>query len=140
MQIERERIAEVDDSSTLRFAIALRTAARTFHSTDPAQCAAILGPSSAASPGRSAAALAAISPALESLLDARTTSRPALAADPDTLRQVKEGLGRSRPEVKSDAPAVDLKIDCDRLLLMYDMAVSQNPDTGAALVRALQGH
>jgi hypothetical protein len=130
-QIEHARLAEVDDGSALRFAVALRSAARDFHSSDPAQCAAILGPPEAAAPMRSAAALSAISPALAALLDAPTTSRATTATDPRPL----PALLSPRP----DASRVDSRLDCDRLLLMYDTAVSQSPDTGAAFVRALQG-
>ncbi|MGH8288590.1 MAG: GYF domain-containing protein [Steroidobacteraceae bacterium] len=131
MHIEHERLAEVDDASALRFAVALRAAARDFHFSDPAQCAAILGPPSAAAPIRSAAALSAISPALAGLLDAPTTSRAAaVVADLPTLQ--------SLPSARSAASDVGSRISCDRLLLMYDTVVSQNPDTGAAFVRALQ--
>jgi hypothetical protein len=42
--IERGRLADVDDASVLRLLVALRTAARPFQSSDPAQCVAILGP------------------------------------------------------------------------------------------------
>jgi hypothetical protein len=129
--IERERLAEVDDASALRFAVALRAAARAFHFSDPARCAAILEPPSAAAPIRSAAALAAMSPALADLLEAPTTARaPAAPADLPSLQPLP-----SAPSAASDANA---RISCDRLLLMYDMAVSQTPATGAAFVRALQ--
>lgn len=126
-EIERERLAAVADPSALRFAMALRTAARTFRSSDPAQCAAILGPQSAATPARSAAALAAITPALAALVDAPMTQR---AAAP---------TARAPPSGEADAAEADPRMSCDRLLLMYDDAATQSPDTGAAFVRAMQG-
>ena len=128
-EIERERLGDVGDSGALRFALALRTAARTFRSSDPAQCAAILGPQSAATPVRSAAALSAIAPALTNLLDAPVT--PRAAADADLTTQTLADAG-------SDAD-VDPKVACDRLLLMYDGAAAQTPDAGAAFVRAMLG-
>jgi GYF domain 2 len=124
VQVERERLAEADDPSVLRFALALRGAARDFHSSDPAQCAAILAPLAAA-PARSAAALASIGPALAALLQAPHTSR--IAAPP------------AGATTQGEAPAADPRMECDRLLLMYDTALGQTPGTGAALVRALQG-
>lgn len=127
--IERERLGDVGDSGALRFALALRAAARTFRSADPAQCAAILGPQSPATPVRSAAALSAIAPALTSLLDAPVT--PHAAANADLTTQTLADVG-------SDADA-DPKVACDRLLLMYDGAVAQTPDAGAAFVRAMLG-
>jgi GYF domain 2 len=131
-EIEHERLAEVDDGSVLRFAIALRSAARDFRASDPAQCAAILGPPSAAAPLRSAVALSAISPALEGLLVAPTPARATAAAAPLAPLQ-------ALPIARSAAADADARINCDRLLLMYDTAVGQSPDTGAAFVRALQG-
>ena len=120
--IERGRLADVDAGSALRLLVELRTAARRFQSLDPAQCVAILEPQAAAAPIRSAAALAAISPALVGLLDAPV--RP--------QRQTP-------PSAAPDAPHVNPKLDCDRLLLMYDAAVASNADAGAAFIRALQG-
>ncbi len=122
--IERGRLADVDDGSALRLLVALRTAARRFQSSDPAQCVAILRPQSAAAPIRSAAALTAISPALVGLLDARAPPPGAAESHRNTLQ---------------DAPDVNPRLDCDRLLLMYDTAVASSPDTGAAFIRALQG-
>lgn len=140
-QIERERLAAVDDSSALRFAASLRSAARPFQSSDPAQCAAILGPLSATSPARSAAALAAIGPALVAILDAPTTlSGTAPTIDIDALQQVKEAVGQSFPGAQPDASDDDGKMGCDRLLLMYDTAMTESPGTAAAFVRELQGH
>ena len=125
--IERQRLADVDDSSALRFALALRAAARTFRSSDPAQCAAILEPVSAASAVRSAAALAAIAPALSALLDAPRTQRTA-------------GLTpRKPPSTGPDTADASPKMSCDHLLFMYDGAAAQTPDIGAAFVRAMQG-
>jgi hypothetical protein len=125
-EIEREHLAAVADSSALRFAVALRTAARTFRSSDPAQCAAILGPRSAAGPVRSAAALAAITPALAALLAAPMTRRAAAPA------------AQAPPSGEADTADADSRMRCDRLLLMYDDAATQTPDTGAAFVRAMQ--
>ncbi|HEX5459551.1 MAG TPA: GYF domain-containing protein [Steroidobacteraceae bacterium] len=137
-EIERDRLAAVADSSVLRFAVALRSAARAFHASEPAQCAAILGP--AASPARSAAALAAISPALAGLLDAPTVPRVATAGDRSALQQVSETVSQSPPSAQPDATDDDPKVRCDRLLLLYDGAVAQSPDAGAAVVRGLLGH
>lgn len=140
-QIERGRLAAVADSSALRFAISLRSAARPFQSSDPRQCAAILGAPSATSGVRSAGALAAISPALDGLLDAPTTPRAdTAAADLTALRQVRATVGQSLPGMSSGAPDTDSRLDCDRLLLIYDTALRQSPDRGAAIVRALQGY
>jgi len=139
-EIERDRLTAVADSSVLRFAVALRSAARTFHASDPAQCAAILGPRAAASPARSAAALAAISPALAGLLDAPTVPRAVTAGDRSALQQVSETVSQSPPSAQPDAPDDDPKVHCDRLLLLYDAAVAQSPDAGAAVVRGLLGH
>jgi len=125
VEVARERLAEADDASVLRFALALRGAARDFHSSDPAQCAAILAPVTAAAPVRSAAALALISPALAALLEAQPTAR--IAAPPASATARRE------------APDADARMECDRLLLMYDTALSQTPGTGAAWVRTLQG-
>lgn len=125
VEVERERLAEADDASVLRFGLALRGAARNFHSSDPAQCAAILAPATAAAPVRSAAALALISPALVTLLEAQHTART--AAPPGGAA------------AQGEAAAADPRMVCDRLLLMYDTALVQTPATGAALVRALQG-
>lgn len=125
--IERERLAAVADSSALRFAVALRAAARTFRSSDPAQCVAILGPRSAAAPTRSAAALAAITPALTALLDAPTT------------RRAPTPTAQAPPSADPNGVDADARLECDRLLLMYDDATTQTPDTGAAFVRAMQG-
>lgn len=139
-EIEHERLAAIDDSSALRFAMSLRSAARPFQSSDPAQCAAILGPLSAASPVRSAAALAAIGPALAGILDAPATERAAgPVTDLDALQQVKDTVGQSFPSVTPSAPDAGPKLGCDRLLLMYDTAVTESPGTGAAFMRALQG-
>lgn len=139
--IERRRLAAVADSSVLQFAVALRSAARALHASDPAQCAAILGPRAPASPVRSAAALAAISPALAGLLDAPLTpTRPAAAIDPTALRQVGEPVSQAPLATETDASDDDPRIGCDRLLLMYDTAVAQSPGTGAAVVRGLLGH
>ncbi|MDE2049877.1 MAG: DUF4339 domain-containing protein [Gammaproteobacteria bacterium] len=140
-RIERNRLAVIDDSSALRFAIFLRSAARPFESSDPLQCAAILGPLSAGSPVRSAAALSAISPALSGILDAAMSSRLAgPVSDLDALQQVRETVGQSFPGGTPYATDADPKVGCDRLLLMYDTAVTESPATGAAFVRGLQGH
>lgn len=139
-EVERERLAAIDDSSALRFAMSLRSAARPFQTSDPAQCAAILGPLSAASPVRSAAALAAIGPALAAILDAPATQRATgPVSDLDALQQVKDIVGQV-PSVTPGAPDGGRKLGCDRLLLMYDTAVAESPGTGAAFMRALQGH
>ena len=139
--VEQERLSAIDDPSVLRFAASLRSAARTFQSSDPAQCAAILGPLSAPSPVRSAAALSAIAPALVALLDAPTTLAAASpTTDADALQQVKEAMGESFPSTPAGAPDADLKVGCDRLLLMYDTAMTESPVTAAAFLRALQGH
>jgi hypothetical protein len=120
--IERKRLADVDDGGALRLMVELRAAARPFQSSDPAQCVAILSPQSAAAPIRSAAALAAISPALAGLLEA-----------PARLR-------RQTPlSTAPDGPYVNPKLACDRLLLMYDAAVASSPDAGADFIQALQG-
>jgi hypothetical protein len=119
--VERERLADVDDGAALRLMVELRTAARAFKSSDPAQCVAILRPHSPAAPVRSAAALAAISPALAGLLDA-----PA-------------GPRRQTPGPQPQGPDVSAKLACDRLLLLYDTAVASSPDAGADFIRALQG-
>ena len=121
--IERQRLADVDDGGALRLMVALRAAARRFQSSDPAQCVAILSPQSAAAPIRSAAALAAISPALVGLLDAPARPR-------------RQTLLSAAPA----GPSVDPKLACDRLLLMYDAAVASSPDAGADFIRALQGN
>lgn len=145
--IERRRLAEVADSSVLQFAVALRSAARALHGADPAQCAAILGPRAPTSPVRSAAALAAISPALAGLLDAPLAPRPATAgahtavvtASPAALQLVDDAVSQpaaATPDMPDDNP----RIGCDRLLLLYDTAVAQSPDTGATVVRGLLGH
>ncbi|HEY7889173.1 MAG TPA: GYF domain-containing protein [Steroidobacteraceae bacterium] len=140
-QIERDRLTVVDDSSALRFAASLRSAARPFQSSDPSQCAALLGPLSAASPVRSAAALAAMSPALVEILDAPTTlSATAPTIEVDALQQVKEAVGQSFPSANPDATDVGSKVGCDRLLLMYDTAMTESSGTAAAFMRALQGH
>ena len=120
--IERERLADVDDGGALRLMVELRTAARRFQSSDPAQCVAILRPRSAVAPIRSAASLAAMSPALAALLDA-------------PKRQPRQTMPRLGP----DGPDVDTKLACDRLLLLYDAAVTSRPDMGADFIRALQG-
>ena len=139
-EIERARLAAVADSSVLRFAVALRSAARAFHASDPAQCAAILGPQAAALPARSAAALAAISPALAGLLDAPTVPRAATADDRSALQQVSATVSQTPPGTQPDAPDDDPRVRCDRLLLVYDTAVAQSQDEGAAVVRGLLGH
>jgi GYF domain 2 len=139
-RIERGRLALIDDSSALRFALALRSAARPFQASDPAQCAAILGPLAAASPVRSAAALSAISAALTGILEAPLTSRASgPVTDTDALRQVSETMGESFPSARPDAADGDPKVGCDRWLLMYDAAVTESAGTGAAFMRALQG-
>lgn len=139
--IERARLVDVDDSRALRFAVDLRTAARSFRSSDPRQCAAILGAQSVTSTVRSAAALSAISPALVGLLDAPTAPRAVAATTEGNRRQqVGETVAQAFPNMGPDASSGDLRIHCDRLLLMYDTALSQSPGTGAAFVRALQGH
>ncbi|MGH8179877.1 MAG: hypothetical protein ACRETR_02760, partial [Steroidobacteraceae bacterium] len=140
-EIERGRLAAVADSGVLQFAVALRSAARALHASDPAQCAAILGPRAPASPVRSAAALAAISPALAGLLDTPLApTRPAAAVGTAALRQVGEAVSQTPPATQPDASDDDPRISCDRLLLMYDTAVAQSPETGAAVVRGLLGH
>lgn len=126
-EIERQRLANVDDSNALRFALALRAAARTFRSADPAQCAAILEPVSAASAVRSAGALAAIAPALSALLDAPVTQR------------ATELTPRKPPSADPDTADAGPRMNCDRLLFMYDGAAAQTPDIAAAFVRAMQG-
>ena len=124
--LERERLAGVDAGSALRLLVELRTAARRFQSSDPDQCVAILRlQSSPPGPVRSAAALAAISPALAALLDAPVMQRHPAASQGGTPQQ--------------DARDISPKLDCDRLLLLYDTAVASSPDTGAAFIRALQG-
>ena len=125
-EVERQRLAGADDSHVLRFALALRAAARTFRSSDPAQCAAILEPLSTASARRSAAALAAIAPALSALLDAPVTQRAA-------------ELTRKPPSTDPGTADASPRMNCDRLLFMYDGAAAQTPDVGAAFVRAMQG-
>ena len=140
-RMERDRLAAVADSGALRFATALRSAARPFQSSDPAQCAAILGPPAAAAPIRSAAALAAISPALVELLDApAASSATAPAIEVDALQQVREAVGQSLPSASPDAADIAPRVNCDRLLLMYDTAMTESPSTAAAFVRELQGH
>jgi hypothetical protein len=126
-EIERQRLATVGDSNALRFAMALRTAARSFRSSDPAQCAAILEPVSAASAVRSAGALAAIAPALSALLDAPVTQR------------ATELTPRKPPSADPDTADASPRMSCDRLLFMYDGAAAQTPDIAAAFVRAMQG-
>jgi hypothetical protein len=135
--IERGRLADVDDGSALRLLVALRTAARRFQVSDPSQCIAILRLRSGA-PVRSAAALAAISPALVGLLDAPVKPRGA-AGPRDAPQQGGDTLGQTLPGAGPDAPDINPKLDCDRLLLMYDTAVAASPDTGATFMRALQG-
>ena len=138
-QVERERLAAIADSNALRFALALRSAARSFQTSDPAQCEAILGPLSAPAPVRSAAALAAISPALVGMLDApASSSATAPTIEVDALQQVKEAVGQSFPSASQDATDVSPRVGCDRLLLMYDTAMTESPGTAAAFVRALQ--
>jgi hypothetical protein len=137
--IERGRLADVDDASALRLLVALRTAARPFQSSDPAQCVAILGQQSAAMPVRSAAALSAISPALVGLLDARATPHVTPEAHDDVLEQIGGTLGQPLPSAGPPAPNSNPKLECDRLLIMYDTAVAASPDTGASFIRALQG-
>ncbi|HEV2269097.1 MAG TPA: GYF domain-containing protein [Steroidobacteraceae bacterium] len=140
-EIERDRLTAVDDSSALRFAASLRSAARPLQSSDPAQCVAILGPLSAASPVRSAAALAAIGPALVGILDAPTNSATtAPTIEVDVVQQVKEAVGQSFASAQPGAPEIDAKVACDRLLLMYDTAMTESVGTAAAFVRAMQGH
>jgi hypothetical protein len=120
--VETERLADVGDGAALRLMVALRTAARGFKASEPAQCVAMLSPHSPAAPVRSAAALAALSPALAGLLDAPT------------------GAGRHTPaSTVPDGLPVDPKLACDRLLLLYDAAVTSTPDVGADFIRALQG-
>jgi hypothetical protein len=136
--IERGRLADVDDASVLRLLVALRTAARPFQSSDPAQCVAILGQQSAVTPGRSAAALSAISPALVGLLDARARPHGNAEAHGDTPEQIGGTLGQPLPSAGPPAPNANPKLQCDRLLLMYDMAVAASPETGANFIRALQ--
>ncbi len=137
--VERGRLAAVDDASALRLLVALRTAARPFQSSDPAQCVAILGQQSAATPVRSAAALSAVSPALVGLLDAPARPHGAPDAHGDAVKQISETLGQPLPGAAPGAPDVNPKLDCDRLLLMYDTAVAASPDAGANFMRALQG-
>jgi len=120
--VERDRLTDVGDGAALRLMVELRTAARRFKSSDPGQCVAILRPHASAAPVRSAAALAAISPALAGLLD----------APPGPQRQ-------TLPRAEADGLPVDPKLACDRLLLLYDAAVASSPDAGADFVRALQG-
>ena len=127
-EIERQRLAVVADSSVLRFAVALRGAARTFRSSAPAQCTAILGPRSTGAPVRSAAALVAIAPALAALVDAPTT------------RRTGAPTAQAPPSARPDGADADPRLECDRLLLMYDDAATRTPDTGAAFVRAMQGN
>jgi hypothetical protein len=136
--IERGRLAAVDDGTALRLLVQLRTAARRFQSSDPAQCVAILGLQSAAAPGRSAAALAAISPALVGLLNAPATPHGA-PAHSDAPQPVGDTLGQPLAGAGPDASDVSPKLDCDRLLLRYDTAVAASPDTGANFIRTLQG-
>lgn len=136
--IERARMADVDDGSALRLLVELRTAARRFQSSDPAQCVAILRLQSAAAPIRSAAALSAISPALVGLLDAPASPHGA-PAHRNAPQQVGGTLDQTLPGAGPDAPDVNPKLDCDRLLLAYDTAVASSPDEGAAFIRALQG-
>jgi hypothetical protein len=123
VEIEGQRLAAVGDSGAIRFAMALRAAARTFRSSEPAQCAAILEPRQAATPVRSAAALAAIAPALSALIDVPATRR---AAEP------------ARTPPASDTVDANPRMSCDRLLLLYDGAATQTPDIAAAFVRAMQ--
>ncbi|HEX8757411.1 MAG TPA: hypothetical protein VF745_13825, partial [Steroidobacteraceae bacterium] len=140
-RIESERLTAVGDFGALRFALALRNAARAFQSSQPAQCMAILAPLSAAAPVRSAAALSAIGPALVAILDAPTASAAtAPNTGVDALQQVRELVGGSLPGTGLDAPASDPKVGCDRLLLMYDTAMTESPATAAAFLRALQSH
>jgi hypothetical protein len=139
-EIERQRLAAVADSRVLQFAVALRTAARTFHASDPAQCAAVLGPRGATAPVRSAEALTAISPALASLLDAPMTSRTETTGDRPAALQVSATVGPPAPSAQPDATDDDPRIRCDRLLLLYDTAITQSPQVGAAFVRGLLGH
>jgi hypothetical protein len=120
--IERERLADVNDGGALRLMVELRTAARRFQSSDPGQCVAILRPQSAVAPVRSAAALTAMSPALARLLDAP-----------------KGQPRQTMPRMGPDEPDVSTKLACDRLLLLYDAAVTSRPDKGADFIRALQG-
>lgn len=136
--IERTRLADVDAGSALRLLVELRTAARRFQPSDPAQCVAILGPQSAAAPIRSAAALAAISPALVGLLDAPARPQRAAESARNAPQQVGS-LGAALPRAGPDGPDVNPKLVCDRLLLMYDTAVASSPDAGAAFIRTLQG-
>jgi GYF domain 2 len=136
--MERGRLADVDDGSALRLLVALRGAARRFQSSAPSQCVAILRLRSGAAPIRSAAALTAISPALVGLLDAPAGPRGA-PAHRDAPQPPVDTLGQPLPGAGPDAPNVNPKLDCDRLLLMYDTAVAASPDAGAAFVRAFQG-
>jgi hypothetical protein len=136
--IERARLADVADGTALRLLVQLRTTARRFQSSDPAQCVAILRLQSAAAPSRSAAALAAISPALVGLLDAPATPHGA-PAHRDAPQPAGDTLGQTLPGAGPDASDVNPKLDCDRLLLMYDTAVAASPDAGANFIRALQG-
>ena len=137
--IERTRLAEVDDASALRLLVALRAAARRFQSSDPNQCVAILGLQSAGTPIRSAAALTAISSALVGLLDAPTRLHNAVEVHRNTLPPMSGTLSQTLAGTGPDTPDVDSKLNCDRLLLMYDTAVAASPDTGATFVRTLQG-
>ena len=91
-----------------------------------------------AAPIRSAAALTAISPALVGLLDAPAGPRDA-PAHRDAPQPPVDTSGSNTPGPGPDAPNVNPKLDCDRLLLMYDTAVAASADAGAAFVRAFQG-
>ncbi|HEY1889782.1 MAG TPA: DUF4339 domain-containing protein [Steroidobacteraceae bacterium] len=137
--IERTRLAEVDDPSALRLLVALRAAARRFQSSDPTQCVAILGLQSAGTPVRSAAALSAISPALVGLLDAPARPHGALEGHRNPLPPISATLSQTLTGTGPDVPDVDSRLNCDRLLLMYDTAVAASPDTGATFIRTLQG-
>ncbi|HEY6515978.1 MAG TPA: DUF4339 domain-containing protein [Steroidobacteraceae bacterium] len=137
--IERTRLAEVDDASALRLLVALRAAARRFKSSDPTQCVAILGLQSAGTPVRSAAALTAISPALVGLLDAPASPHGAQEVHSNPLPPISGTLSQTLTGTGPDVPDVDSRLNCDRLLLMYDTAVAASPETGATFIRTLQG-
>jgi hypothetical protein len=138
-EIEVRRLPAVSDDTAATYAQGLRLAARQFSPQEPQQCVAILARNKQDLAGRSAAALRAIDPALKSLLAAPARGQPAsIEADTQVLSKVTQ-LARTRARTPATEPtADDAAAACAHLLSMFDVALNENKETSAGLMRALR--
>jgi hypothetical protein len=129
-EIEAERLPLVADEAAVKYATSLRNAARSFRARDSSQCSAILEPDPRDEVGRSTAVLHALDHGLQLLLDAPVHGKP--FSDDSDAKAFAKVVGAA-----GKAGVANTTSDCDRLLLLFDLALADKPAVAAGFLRAL---